>query len=297
MARDFLQKAVAQDPRFARAHAALADLYVTLPQYADDFDWRESNRMARMHTARAIALDAKLAGPHATLANLDRIGQRYTSAEREFLTAIELEPTYATTYHWYSRLLGALGRTKEAVKVALKAKELDPLSSIISANLGVMQTYAGEYAAADSTFKLAVALDPANPVVRIVSSELYLATENYPRAMGAIDSAMLLQDNPSSRSTYGIYRAFTMARSGNAAPARNLLKKLKTATQPKDSWTDISLLHVALSEPDSAIRWIGRYVSDPENGDLTLFLRSPLFKSISRDSRFQNAMRVATGGQ
>jgi serine/threonine-protein kinase len=246
--------------------------------------------MARAHAATAIALDAKLGGPHAALGNLNFIEHNYSAAEREFRKAIDVEPSYPSTYHWYSRVLVTEGRFAEAVATAAKARELDPLSAIISANLGVMQTYIGDYPGADSTFALAVALDPANPVVWMVSAELFLSTKNYARAINVIDTAIGLHHDPSAKLSDSAYRAYALALSGEFSPSRELLPKLKR----NNFWTETAMLYVGLSERDSAVAWIARYINEPGNGGAILFLRSPVFNDLHSDSRFQRLLRTAT---
>ena len=51
-------------------------------------------------------------------------------------------------------------KVHDAVKVADRARALDPLSPIINLNLGTMQLYGGDYTAADSTLRSAILMDP-----------------------------------------------------------------------------------------------------------------------------------------
>jgi len=309
-ALDHFNKAIKLDPRFARAYAGLADLYVVMPSYTDiDFD---ASRIAARKTAeRAIALDSTLGAPHAALGILLRDQRRWTEAEREFKRAIALEPTYATTYHWYSRMLVTLGRFKEGIPIARKARALDPMSAIINVNLGTLQLYAGDYPAAESTFKAAIALDSASPSAHWGFSQVLVQKKNYPAAIAQLDTALALGDSTWTSASFAGYRTYALARSGDTASARVKLRAVKrnphvalscrvasTRSCVRPSLLsaflsyEIALLHLALSEPDSAIAWIERYFGHPAMSDPFL-LRSPDFRSLRSDPRFQSLIQRA----
>ena len=73
-----------------------------------------------------------MAEPHATLGLINRELWQWAEAEKELKRAIEINPKYATAYHWYSIILNDLGRHDEAITMIRRAQELDPLSSVIS---------------------------------------------------------------------------------------------------------------------------------------------------------------------
>ena len=50
--------------------------------------------------------------------------------------AIELNPNYATAYHWLSLILRSEGKLVEAYTNIMRAHELDPLSRVIGVNIG-----------------------------------------------------------------------------------------------------------------------------------------------------------------
>ena len=112
---ELYQSALARDPGFARAHAALASAYVVLPGYTqaeDDED--EFQRMAEQSARQALALDPKIGEAHAVLAQINSERGDLLDAESGFFFAISLEPNEATPHHWYSILLGKVGRLDAA---------------------------------------------------------------------------------------------------------------------------------------------------------------------------------------
>ena len=65
-------------------------------------------------------------------------------AEQAFLDALDLNPDHATTHQWYGQLLSSLGRMQAARREHERAHELDPLSVIVSDQLGYFYYIIGE---------------------------------------------------------------------------------------------------------------------------------------------------------
>ena len=60
----------------------------------------------------------------------------WTEAEREFRTAIELNPGYSTGHQWYGNFMAVMGRRDECVAEFERAVALDPLSGLKIAAVG-----------------------------------------------------------------------------------------------------------------------------------------------------------------
>jgi len=126
------QAALREDPQYARAHAGLADVHLLGYGPAGDGGLPLALAAAR----RALAIDPALAEAHTSLAYATMLYEwDWAAAERSFLRAIELDPSYATAHQWYAELLVTLGRTEEAIREVRVAESLDPLSMIISWNV------------------------------------------------------------------------------------------------------------------------------------------------------------------
>ena len=93
----------------------------------------EGRRLCEDAARKSISLDENLAEAHAAL------GQAYTTfspadfatGERELRRAIELSPSLASAHTHLGYTLVRQGRLDESVPELMKARELDPLSSII----------------------------------------------------------------------------------------------------------------------------------------------------------------------
>ncbi len=132
---EFYQQAIARDPAFARAQAALASAYVVLPGYTKDDDQEKFFELAETSARQALAIDPNIGEAHAVLAQINAERGDLLDAESGFFFAISLEPNEPTPHQWYSILLMNVGRLDAALAQAKKARELDPTSPILAANL------------------------------------------------------------------------------------------------------------------------------------------------------------------
>ena len=128
---DDFSGAIARDPNYAPAYAGLANTYNLLREYSMMPD-AEAYPKARAAAEHAVALDPKLAQAHASLGFIDFFWSwDSASAEREFKTALALDPSSVLSHHWYGSMLTHEGRYKEAVEQLNLAQRLDPASEAV----------------------------------------------------------------------------------------------------------------------------------------------------------------------
>jgi adenylate cyclase len=156
---ELYQQALGRDPAFARAHAALASVHVVMPGYTEeDGDEEKYFKLAEQSARQALALDPKIGEAHAVLALVNSERGNLLDAEAGFFFAISLEPNEPTPHHWYSLLLGKVGRLDAALGQAKRAFELDPSSPIIASNLAHTYLLRNDNAQAERYSKLAAEL-------------------------------------------------------------------------------------------------------------------------------------------
>jgi TolB-like protein/Tfp pilus assembly protein PilF len=164
-AEELLNRALALEPGFARAHAALSDVWATRGQLRDEisqFGQRESPLMRRILTAaeRAVALDPNSAEAHASLGNAYTISWRLAEATRTLRHAVALNPNYASAHQFLGRMLLTQGYFDEAVAELARAVELDPLSHRIIDNYAIALFAMGRPTEALAAAERALALRP-----------------------------------------------------------------------------------------------------------------------------------------
>jgi serine/threonine-protein kinase len=141
------EQAIDKDPSFARAHAGLADCYVTLGSW-ENGTLRPLLAMAKAKESavRALTLDDRLAEAHTTLAyRTTHHDWDWDKAEAQFKHAFELNPNYAVCHHWYSHFLTAMGRTEESLSASRRCLELDPLDLVINIHMAWHYQFARQY--------------------------------------------------------------------------------------------------------------------------------------------------------
>jgi TolB-like protein/DNA-binding winged helix-turn-helix (wHTH) protein/Tfp pilus assembly protein PilF len=144
-AADAFERAVALDPRYARAWAGLADAWNLKPWWGAASP-RESARRGREAAERALAIAPDLAEAEDAMGFVLLYRDfDFAGAEERFRRAIALQPGLASTHYWYAGLLSALGRHDEAIDSIRRAQELDPLSPLINADAGWYYYYARRY--------------------------------------------------------------------------------------------------------------------------------------------------------
>src|SRR5690348_1670322 len=124
-----LQKATRLDPEFARAWSKLAVAYAVLAQYVSG-DWNANWSMSDDAAHRALALDADDAEAYAALSYNQFSQRHYTEMVEPMRRALELAPDDSAVNYWAANELAAMGRTRDAearIDVALADDPANPL--------------------------------------------------------------------------------------------------------------------------------------------------------------------------
>jgi TolB-like protein/Tfp pilus assembly protein PilF len=191
---EYFNQAIEKDPEFALAYSGLADCHTLLTLYGDGV-----GNMAEAETAaqKALQLDSTLADAHTSLAAVKVLCDwDWQGAEQEFRRAIELNPNFARAHHWYGNLLlGPEGRHEEAIAELERARELDPLSLIINADVGFGYYLAGRYEPALQAYREVLAVNP-----NFIPVHFYLG--KYYRQVGQYD--LWLQESVENNRLSGV---------------------------------------------------------------------------------------------
>lgn len=169
------EEAIALDPNFALAHAALADAYVF-----DVLLWKKAEEQAN----EAIRLDPTLGQPHATLGFVRMYWeQKLDDAEPHFKKAIDLDPNYATARQWYALNLTARNQGGSGLAEMKRALELEPTSAAINSDMCQILYLARKYDQAIEHCQKAIDIEPKFLTARHQLYEIYTAKEMYGEAV------------------------------------------------------------------------------------------------------------------
>ncbi len=271
----YFNHAIASDPNYPLPYTGLADIY----QVSDH------PQLARAEVQKALDLDDQLAAAHNSLARILYLFNRdWKGADREFKRALELDHNYAPAHHWYSMYLALEGRKEQALAEAEKAYELDPLSSVVGANLAKILQEAGQDDKAIEQAKKTLDLDPDSGVTHAVLGIVYQDQRMYAEAITEYKRALQLGGPPGEiRGLLG----YTYAVLGNRIDAEKMITELK-ALWPGHTHAalDLAVVFSALGDKESALYWLEK-AKEMDVSDLIGIGQDSHFVDLRGDRRFQ----------
>jgi Tol biopolymer transport system component/tetratricopeptide (TPR) repeat protein len=284
----FFAEAIRIDPQYALAHAGVADYYNWLGVWgvlAPD----KSVALAKESALRALEIDDTLAEAHASLAfarwSYDR---DWTGAVQGFRRAIELNPNYATTHHWYGFLLSALGRHEEAMAEINRAQTIEPLSVGISSGNAFILYNAERGEEAGEQLRRSLELEPNSYIAQQGLAWAYSRAGRHDEARAAIDRAVAEAGRiPLLLWTLGRIHACA-GRREEALSIAGELKELYRKYYVSPYY--IGFIYAVLEMRDEAFQWFEEAYH--RRDFWVLWLRvEPLFEHLHADARFQNLIR------
>jgi len=282
---DYFNQAIATDPNYALAYAGVADAYVLLPGYTGGTP-HDCYPKAKAAAKKALELDDTLAEAHTTLA-MAIWSYEFDSAQanKEFQRAIELNPNYATGHQQYGNVtLSALGRFDEAIAEGKRAVELDPLSLIINADLGMSYYFARRYDEAIAQQRKTLEMDPGFYFAHFTLGEALAAKQALGEAIAEYQKARALNDDPLVLALLG--NAY--ARSGQRAEALKILDQLKELSgQRYVNAYSFALVYLGLGDKEEALWWLEQSYQDRAGSDVGWIRVDSLLDRLRGDPRFE----------
>src|ERR1700730_14366205 len=281
----FYEQAIARDPNYALAYAGLSSAYILAPFYTGA-DRRESNAKAKEAALKALRLDPNLAEAHTALGKVFFFGEiDLAGAMREYKRAIELKPNDADAHHWYGNdTLPALGQFEEAIVEGRRSVELDPLSVVINADLGVTFFYAHRYDESAKQLRKTLEIDPTSFYTHYNLGIILQATGDLSGAIAEYGKAKQLGDNTYVSTLY----AQAKAHAGDKDAARRMLSDLDKMSQQREVvgyWR--ALLYLSLNNKDEALRWLEQGYKERDGSNISSIKVEPLLNSLHGDPRFE----------
>src|SRR3984893_4423009 len=290
---EYLKQAIAKDPNYALAYAALADSYGLLRFYGGASP-AESIVPATAAAKKALELDDSLAEPHASLGLIATEELEVHRGVSELERAVQLNPNYATAHHWLSLAFTALGQSDRSIKELKRAVELDPLSMVINADLSIGYIYARRYDEAEAQARKTLEIDPGSFLAHYYLGMALQLKGRLKEAIPEFQKAVDLNHDPYS--TAMLIQGY--ARNGQTDEARKLLAQLnemaKSAEVPEYAF---ALAYTSLGEKDRAIAALEHAFAGGNNSYLFLLPGDPLLDDLRGDPRFDALVQKITRGK
>ena len=278
---EYFEQAIAKDPEYALAYAALAMVYTELGE-AGALRPDEAYARAKAASAKALALDSGLGEAHCMLAFIKAVCDfDWLGAEEEFKRALALTPNSADTYDLYGRMCLALERNEEALALERRAQELDPLAH--RADVARTLLRMGRHAEALQAATRAIEFDPHYARGHATLAWAYLKKGIIERGLAELETAVSLAPGVTQwlaqlGQAYGI--------AGKVAKARDVLRQLEELSRERFvSPYHMAIVYTGLDEHDSALDWLERAYEE-RSGPVYSVKGSFLFTSLHTHPRF-----------
>jgi TolB-like protein len=280
---DYFQQAVAKDPEFAQAHAALASAYGWAGE-AGRMPYAEAFAKQREEALRAIALDDSRPEPHLELAfaALDQ-NWDWITCRNELQRARTASPN-STSVHWtYAQFLVRTGHADEAVAEANIALQLDPVSSRAYMDRAYIVYYARRYDAALDDLQRAAYLPHTPKEFHFALGNIYVEKGLFQEAAQKFKEL----DGPHALGHLGnIY-----ARQGRTPDAMVIINQLKEEVQKSGIGRyEIAFIYAGLGDKDHAFAWLESAFQSRDKGILYLKI-DPCLDPLRSDPRFEELIK------
>jgi eukaryotic-like serine/threonine-protein kinase len=290
-AASYFQKAIDKDGTFAAAYAGLADTYILTLTNGPIPDQTLIPK-AKKAAERALQLDDRLAQAHTSLAAIRFWLLEGGDIEPEFQRAIALDPSYAQGIHWYALYLAATGRREESIREIKLAREIDPKSLIINANLGFIEYLAGEYNRAEEAEKTTIQMDPSFVPAHIYLGQIFVEQKRFKEAIDEFHTGMALSPGDPEPQ---VYLAYTYAISGKRNETQEIMKELQNAQRTMGvSAYDFAVVYAGFRDNNKTLEWLEKaYVE--RSGRIVNLAVHPQFAFLRKEARFQNLVDKMRG--
>src|SRR5205814_565902 len=212
----------------------------------------------------------------------------WTTAEREFKPAIELNRNYEITYELYSYLLLSMGRADEGIKMTQRGLEVAPLSTLIADDVAYAYYLARRYDEAIRTCQKSLELDPNHFGGPLNLGVVYEAKGMHDEAIKQFEKSIAIGGR-----TSGVLAvlAHAYATSGRQAEAQKMLAELnEMSKQAYVSSYDLAILYVGLGDKDRALERLNKAYE--ERAGFIIYLNvEPVFDPLRSDPRFAELVR------
>ena len=285
---DRYKHAVELDPRFALAHAELADCYALLNWYVEPPP-ADAWKLAKQSAINAVTADPKLAEARASLGFVRLHYDRdWEGAERELRVAIQLKPGAQVAHRWYAFSLSTMGRHEEALAEMERAREISPQSAVLATAIANVLFLAGRYDEAIAQCRRAMELDSGAVSAHTVLRWCYEKKGMHREALAAFEEERVFAgDTPTTR----LKRASVLAAVDRCEEARMVLNEV--IERRPAQWVsayEIAIVYCWLCDKESAFRWLEQAEAEHAIG-FTFVRVDPRLEGLRSDPRFESLLR------
>jgi tetratricopeptide (TPR) repeat protein len=277
------EQCLEREPGMAPALAGLADCYIDLGLLGL-MPSREAKVRAQQAARRALEIDGRLAEAHKSLGVLLAAAYQWEAGEREFLTALSIDPDNAMAHMFYAGgILASLGRLQEAHLHQEEAYRADPVNPSVAVGFAADLVFLRQYTRAIEACRKALELDPGFPMAFRWMGEALLLLGRYDEAVATLAAV------PIPPLVAGL-QGFGLARLGRMEEVEALVRQLETLPpgmpQPAHQ---VAILQLGLGNTDAVFANLARACDEGSFG-VTWLRIDPIWDPIRADARFDRLL-------
>ena len=280
----YFEQAIARDPNYALAYAALAQAQLLMPGYNGGSP-KEWFPQAEAAAKKALLLDETSSDAHAALGMVKQLYDFDSpGAIAEFERAIALNPNDGDAHHWFANhALAATGKIDREIAEMKRALELDPLALIFNANLGQAYIYARRYDDAIAQLRKTVEMDNGFYFGHIMLGQALELGGHPADAMIEYRKALAQNDDPFAKALLG----HALAVAGQGDEARQLFGQLRKARDQRyvEAY-GLAIVELGLGDRVSALDWLERGFEDRDGFDMAVIRIDPYLDPLHGEPRF-----------
>lgn len=287
----YFEQAIARDPSYVPAYTGLADAYLVGAFYGRG-SARELYDKAEATAKHAIELDDLSFQAHTTLGLIASSYLR-PGAAVEFKRALEIAPNYATAHHWYAFDLWRTAHHSDSLAELERARQLDPLSPIISTDEAVFLMSAGQVEEAISLLQRTLVFAPQFAEAHRSLAVAYVERGRLSEA--AAEARTALDLNPGNIGAQATV-AYVDAVSGHISQAEARLHALeKIGDSNSRPWFFEAWIYLGLNQRKMAIDCLEKEYQAHTPMMIAISVE-PIFKPLASDARFADLLqRIEVG--
>jgi len=282
-ALQYWNKAVRQDPEYAKAYACLAETHNMLG-ILGMIPAQDAMAKARDAARKAIEVDDTLSEAHNGLACTLMLQWDWAGAEQEFKKAMQLDPNLnASNPCHYGEFLMAMGRQGIAIEEVERLQEVQPLSVMLGSILGWLYYGNRWYDRAIRQHQRVLAIEPQFALGHMCLGREYSQKNRHFLAIEECRKARLLGGSRLALGALGCAQAMA----GDKAGAMQTLEELDTIARSSYVPPYIyAAIYATLHEKEAAFEWLEQACKVHDPGLICLNW-DPQLDNLRSDSQFQ----------
>ncbi len=258
VAEEKFTNAIRQDPQFALAHAALAELYVQ--RY---YNWFDRDRVwlkrATEQVERAGALNDQLPEVHCTRGMLLYLSGNYSEATEEMQKAIRLDPHFALAHDHTGEIFLHTGDLEKAILAFHTELRINPELIYPYFYLVWIHSLLGDFEIARETLEKAITRHSRNPLLPVLQGVF----SSYNAELAGAEEYLLqaLRNNPDNSFAAGRL-AVVYAEVGDSDRALQMAERATEEIDPLDHHAafDRACVLSLAGETQTSLEWLNRAI-------------------------------------